>query len=507
MIEFIGRNKKMIVIGLIAWLIINFGAYRFFYISGTRLLNDLYQKGVLLTQSLASKIGLPLLNNDIPALNMMIRGFEEIEDLYFIEIFDSENKFVTRFNPKTQPQGHINIENKKNIGRINEVSIDALTLTNNDRIVRFAANVNYSKIDIGRVLLALSASDLYSASKNDRTLFIVIVVSSTLVWVLCLWVVYRGLNARDLRRQKEQEDMNRIGPYILVDKIAQGGMAELYKAEHTSEDGFRRIVALKKILPHLTQDQEFINMFIREARIAAFLRHPNVVQITDYGRYKNAYYIAMEYVDGINLAEIMDRIKAGLPIDLTVFLALKIVMGLQYSHSKEDDKSGTPLNIVHRDISPQNVMVSFEGEIKITDFGLAKAQSEPSFTRTGQIKGKQQYMSPEQALGKKVDNRTDIYAFGVVFYEILTGHQLFEFKNDVDAIMSIPTETITPLRAIRPDIHEELNRIVMKCLEKDRDVRYQTAQEIFHDLLYFKKKSNIAFDSTDLSNFMKKYFK
>jgi len=116
-------------------------------------------------------------------------------------------------------------------------------------------------------------------------------------------------------------------------------------------------------------------------------------------------------------------------------------------------------------------------------------------------------MSPEQALGKKVDSRTDIYAFGVVFYEILTGHQLFEFKNDVDAIMSIPTETITPLRAIRPDIHEELNRIVMKCLEKDRDVRYQTAQEIFHDLLYFKKKSNIAFDSTDLSNFMKKYFK
>ncbi len=342
---------------------------------------------------------------------------------------------------------------------------------------------------------------------HNKTLFFVIVVASTGACALCLWVVCRFLNARGVRRQKDQEDITRIGPYILVDKIGQGGMAELYKAEHTSKDGFRRIVALKKILPHLTQDQEFINMFIREARIAAFLRHPNVVQITDYGSYQDAYFIAMEYIDGINLAEIIDRIKAGLPIDLAVFLALKIIMGLQYAHSKKDDKSGTPLSIVHRDISPHNVMVSYEGEVKITDFGLAKAQSEPSFTRTGQVKGKQQYMSPEQALGQKVDSRTDIYAFGVVFYEILTGRQLFEFNNDIDAMMSIPNEEITPLNTVRPEIPEELNRIVMKCLEKDREARYQTAQEIFHELLHFKKTSKITFDSTDLSDFMKKYCK
>jgi len=326
MIEFIGRNKKKMIIGLVAWLIINVGAYRFFYLSESRLLNELYQRGALLTQNLASKIGSSLLNNDIPSLNTTIEGFEKIEDLCFIEILDSENKFVTRSNFKAHQQARTSIENKKIIGLIGGVSIDGLTLTNNNRIFRFATNVNYSNIDIGRVLLSLSASDLYSSSEKDRTLFIFIVVSSTLAGVLLLWVAYRIIGARGSRRQKEQGNMTRIGPYILVDKIGQGGMAELYKAEHTSKDGFRRIVALKKILPHLTQDQEFINMFIREARIAAFLRHPNVVQITDYGSYQNAYFIAMEYIDGINLAEIIDRIKAGLPIDLAVFLALKIIM-------------------------------------------------------------------------------------------------------------------------------------------------------------------------------------
>jgi len=348
---------------------------------------------------------------------------------------------------------------------------------------------------------------MFEFLSRNKNLFFVIVVASAGACALCLWVVYRFLNAREVRRQKDQEDITRIGPYILVDKIGQGGMAELYKAEYTSKDGFRRIVALKKILPHLTQNQEFINMFIREARIAAFLRHPNIVQITDYGNYQNSYYIAMEYIDGINLAEITDRINVEVPIDLAVFLALKIIIGLQYAHSKQDDESGIPLNIVHRDISPHNVMVSFEGEVKITDFGLAKAQSEPSFTRTGQVRGKQQYMSPEQALGQKVDSRTDIYAFGIVVYEILTGRQLFEFKHDIDAIMSIPNETITPLKTIRPDIPKELNRIVMKCLEKDREVRYQTAQEIFHELLSFKKTSKITFDSIDLTDFMKKYCK
>ncbi len=505
MVEFFNSNKKLVVISIVAWLILNIGAYRFFYHSKTRLLNDLYKRGIIIAQNLASKIGPSLLKNDLPSLNKTIQNFQEIEDIYSIEILDSEENTIIWSNIKIKQQDRIKIKNKKNVGITNEVVIDALTLTNDNRIVRFAANVNYSDIDIGRVLLSLSTSGLYGTLVKNKATFLFILASTTLAWILSIWIANYVLRTRKSQTQKTQQDMTRVGPYVLVDKIGQGGMAELYRAEHTSKDGFRRTVALKKILSHLAQDQEFISMFIREARIAAYLRHPNIVQITDYGQFEDAYFIVLEYVDGFNLSEIMSRIKAGLSIDLSVFLALKIITGLQYAHSKKDDKSGTPLDIVHRDISPQNVMVSFEGEVKIADFGLAKAKSEPSFTRTGQVKGKQQYMSPEQALGQKVDSRTDIYAFGVVFYEVLTGRQLFEFKNDIDAAMSIPYETITPLKTIRPDIPRELNRIVMKCLEKDRAVRYQSAQEIFHELLDFKKRSKITFDSTNLLEFMNTY--
>lgn len=505
MVEFFSRNKKIIIISLIVWLILNFGAYRFFYLSKTRLFNDLTERGIVLVQNLANQIGPSLLNKDLPSLETAIRGVKEKEDIYSLKIFDAEENLIIGVNSKTKQQNPEKIDSMENVGITNGVVIDAITLASNSRIVRFTTNVNYSDIDIGRVLLSLSASGVYEPSGKNRDTFLFILVSTTLTWILLIGIANHVLRTRQSRTEKTHQDMSRVGPYILVDKIGQGGMAELYRAEHTSKDGFRRTVALKKILSHLTQDQDFISMFIREARIAAYLRHPNIVQITDYGQYEDAYFIVLEFVDGLNLSEIMDRIKAGLPIDLSVFLALKIIAGLQYAHSKKDDKSGASLDIVHRDISPQNILVSIEGEVKIADFGLAKAKSEPSFTRTGQVKGKQQYMSPEQALGKKVDNRTDIYAFGIVLYEILTGRQLFDFENDIDAAMSIPNETVTPLKKIRADIPTELNRIVMKCLEKDREARYQSAQQIFHELLDLKKKSKIIFDSTDLSEFMKTY--
>ncbi len=176
----------------------------------------------------------------------------------------------------------------------------------------------------------------------------------------------------------------------------------MFLAEYAREDGFRRKVALKKVLPHLTGNRYYINMFIREAKLAALLRHPNIVQITDYGNLENSYYIVMEYIEGLNLSEIMEKVKKGLPMGLCVFIGTKISTGLQYSHSKLDDKSREPLNIVHRDISPHNIMVSFDGEVKIADFGIAKTESEPSLTKTGVIKGKLQYMPPEQVLSQKL---------------------------------------------------------------------------------------------------------
>jgi len=283
-------------------------------------------------------------------------------------------------------------------------------------------------------------------------------------------------------------------------------MADLFIADYIREDGFRRTVAIKKILSHLSQNQDFIKMFVREARLAALLQHPNVVQIVDFGKIQNVYLIAMEYISGKNLGEIMAQLKEGLPVDLSIFLIMKICMGLEYSHTKTDDKSGESLHIVHRDISPQNMLISFLGEVKIADFGISKARSEPSLTQAGVIKGKLSYLSPEQVLGQEVDHQADIYALGLIFYEILSYKKVYRFDNHIDAIRSIPKKEIPPLTSLRSDIPDELNRIVMKCLEKDKKLRYQTAQEIHNDLISLRNKLNITYDASNLSDFMRKNF-
>ena len=284
-------------------------------------------------------------------------------------------------------------------------------------------------------------------------------------------------------------------------------MAELYWADYVREDGFRRKVAIKRILPHLAENQDFIKMFTREARLAALLQHPNVVQIFDYGNIDKAYFIAMEYIDGKNLGEILITLDQGLAVDHAVFIIAEISKGLNYSHTKPDHKTPEPLRIVHRDNSPQNKLISYQGEVKISDFGISKARSEPNLTQAGVIKGKLAYLSPEQALGDSVDHKADIYALGLVFYEALTGKRVYQFDSDVEAIRAIPTMEIEPVSNLRPEVPEELNHIVMKCLEKATDSRYQTASELNADLAAFKKQHNMTFDVSDLANFMKKHFK
>jgi serine/threonine protein kinase len=247
-------------------------------------------------------------------------------------------------------------------------------------------------------------------------------------------------------------------------------------------------------------------MFTREARLAALLQHPNIVQIFDYGKIENAYFIAMEYIDGKNLAEILSAMNQGLTVEQTVFIILQICKGLDYSHTKRDEK-GTALNIVHRDISPQNMLISYQGEVKISDFGISKARSEPSLTQAGVVKGKLAYLSPEQALGETIDQQVDIYALGLVFYETLTGKRVYNFSNDVEAIRTIPKKDIDSLTKSMPDLPQEVNRIVMKCLEKDKNKRYQDASALYHDLLACKKELKITFDTADLAEFMRKNFK
>jgi serine/threonine protein kinase len=283
-------------------------------------------------------------------------------------------------------------------------------------------------------------------------------------------------------------------------------MAEMFLADYIREDGFRRKVAVKKVLPHLAENQDFIKMFIREARLAALLQHPNIVQIIDFGKIQNAYLIAMEYIPGKNLGEIMAKLKEGLPVDLSIFLIMKICMGLNYSHMKTDERTGKFLHIVHRDISPQNMLISFLGEVKIADFGISKARSEPSLTQAGVIKGKLSYLSPEQVMGQEVDHQADIYALGLVFYEILSYKKVYRFDTHIDAIRSIPKREIPPLISLRPEIPDVLNRIVMKCLEKDKKLRYQTVQEIHDDLMMLRNKLNITYDASNLADFMRENF-
>jgi len=177
---------------------------------------------------------------------------------------------------------------------------------------------------------------------------------------------------------------------------------------------------------------------------------------------------------------------------------------LDYSHTKRDDNTGEPLNIVHRDISPQNLLISYRGEVKISDFGISKARSEPSLTQAGVIKGKLAYLSPEQALGEPVDRTADIYALGLVFYETLIGKRVYQFSDDIEAIRTIPKMEIDPLMNAMPQVPKELNRIVMKCLEKKKDLRYQSASAVYADLAALKKELQITFDASDLADFMKK---
>jgi serine/threonine protein kinase len=247
-------------------------------------------------------------------------------------------------------------------------------------------------------------------------------------------------------------------------------------------------------------------MFTREARLAALLQHPNVVQIFDYGKIESAYFIAMEYISGKNLKEIMTALNRGLPIEHTVFIISKICKGLDYSHNRRDDETGEPLKIIHRDISPQNMLISYEGEVKISDFGISKARSEPSLTMAGVIKGKLAYLSPEQSLGKSIDERTDLYALGLVMYEAMSGKKVYAFDTDVEAIRVIPTLEIEPLMNVIEGIPAELNDIVMKCLAKKKVDRYQNASSLYDDLDKFKKKMKITFDTSDLAKFMNDHF-
>ncbi len=276
-----------------------------------------------------------------------------------------------------------------------------------------------------------------------------------------------------------------FGQYEILEKIASGGMAELSKAKRTGVEGFQKIVAIKKILPHLADDEDFITMFADEAKLAAQLNHPNIIHIYDLGKIKaGGYFIAMEYVDGRDLRAIelsARELGVPLPVPLAVYIASKVASALDYAHRRRD-ADGRELNIVHRDVSPQNILISYEGDIKLCDFGIAKAASKASKTQSGALKGKMQYMSPEQAWGKPIDRRSDLFSLGVVLHELLTGERLFRGDTDINILEKVRNADVAPPSRTNPEVSQSLDAVVMKALAKDPDERYTNASDMLRDL-------------------------
>ncbi|MBL8911974.1 MAG: protein kinase [Archangium sp.] len=268
-----------------------------------------------------------------------------------------------------------------------------------------------------------------------------------------------------------------FGSYLLLKRLAVGGMAELFLAKDTRVD---RMVVLKRILPYLAEEAEFVRMFLDEARIAAALHHPSIVELFELGHLEGSTFIAMEWVDGIDLRRIAQREqeKGGfMPPGIAAWITARLCEGLFHAHSARD-ASGKQLGIIHRDVSPQNVMLSFRGEVKLVDFGIAKATAWMGRSKPGVIKGKFLYLAPEQLTTEPLDHRTDLFALGTMLYELTTGQSPFYRTSTEAVIYAIRMEEPEPPATVRKGFPDALSRIILKCLTKDREVRYQTADEI-----------------------------
>jgi len=278
----------------------------------------------------------------------------------------------------------------------------------------------------------------------------------------------------------------RIGKYQLVRKLASGGMAEVFLAKAAGPRGFEKTLVLKRILPHLAEDPAFVEMFLGEARLAAQLEHPNIVQIFDFGEVEGSFFLAMEFIDGPNLRKLVKRAaEEALPPAFCAKVVASAAEGLAYAHEFRDPETGEPLGLIHRDVSPDNILVSRQGAVKVVDFGIAKVAGQGHRTLTGVVKGKVAYMPPEQLQAKAMDRRVDVYALGMVLYELLTGKRPFDAGTDVSVMQAILFESFIPVAQRRPDVPEALQQVLDKALAKDRERRYPDCRALQDDLERF----------------------
>jgi serine/threonine-protein kinase len=298
----------------------------------------------------------------------------------------------------------------------------------------------------------------------------------------------------------------RLGRYHLTERIAYGGMAEMFRGFTFGDDGFRRDVAIKKLLPHYTEDRQFVDMLTDEYKLVSHLRHPNVAEVYELAETGGSLLISMEYVDGKDLRSTVEKARQkgmGLGFDDIAYVMARALNGLHHAHSAVDHK-GEKLNIVHRDFSPSNILIGYDGRVKICDFGIAKAKHNRVQTKTGIIKGKVKYMSPEQAFGRALDARSDVFSAGSCLYELCTGRPPFQATNEIDLIFAVRDANPAPCRDVNKKIPPALGAIIETSMKRSRSARYQTSMQFRDALLRFLKKYSPNYRRTRLARFMKK---
>lgn len=292
--------------------------------------------------------------------------------------------------------------------------------------------------------------------------------------------------------------------FRIIRRLGVGGMAEVFLAQARGIESFEKAVVLKRILPHLAAEGRFIRMFLEEARLAATLHHLNIAQVFEIGRTDDTYFYTMEYIDGVDLAALLRVVRARsmqVPLEAAVAIAIGVAAGLHYAHEKQDP-AGRPLGLVHRDVSPSNVMVARDGGVKLLDFGIAKAADSRLDTRPGEIKGKVPYMSPEQCRCEPVDRRTDVFSLGLVLYELTTGERLLAGSSDAEVLRVLDRDALPLAPLERAGYPPELRAIVLRALQKDPAERYATARELQLDLEAFARTHHMNLSPSSLGSWV-----
>jgi len=307
----------------------------------------------------------------------------------------------------------------------------------------------------------------------------------------------------------ESKKFQRFGKYLILDHLVDGGMAKICRARYLGEQA-NKMVAVKMVQPQFSNDEAFVRMFQDELNITFGMLHPNIMQVYDYGKTSGQLYTAMEYIHGANLKQYLDRLKEKkvvFPVEISSYIISQVCLGLHYAHTFTDKLTGKPYNIVHRDISPHNIMLTYDGAVKVIDFGIAKANTNSEATQAGTIKGKLSYLAPEYLDGLELDARYDEFAVGITLWELLCSRKLFQANNDLAVLKQIQACKIVPPSQINPSVPKELDAIVMKALSKDRSHRYENLDQMNRALVRFLYSNYPDFNASDLSTFAEDLFK